>query len=262
MQTCQPSRFWRDSPAFLPDVPRPAKSWKCPAFCTKSDFFARAICNAAPVPKITQLNVITEIPFDFSQKYQMVPRPNSRATVYSIWNAIDFCRLYTSKQISMRALPTVPLFAGKSRFFTRNVPLKTFSRLAGLHVFYLACLPLRAYLPTITPSRPTALTPSLPHAARPHARPPSHPPSLTPPPPAPLRPPSLTPTLPYAACPHARPPSHPPSLPHVSSLSRPPTLPHAHPPPHPMPARPPARLQACLSILYNQVHSDLFATFC
>ena len=32
----------------------------------------------------------------------------------------------------MWALPTVPLFAGKSRFFTRNVPLKTFSRLAGL----------------------------------------------------------------------------------------------------------------------------------
>ena len=36
------------------------------------------------------------------------------------------------KKTSMWALPTVPLFAGKSRFFTRNVPLKTFSRLAGL----------------------------------------------------------------------------------------------------------------------------------
>ena len=31
-----------------------------------------------------------------------------------------------------RHCPNVPLFAGKSRFFTRNVPLKTFSRLAGL----------------------------------------------------------------------------------------------------------------------------------
>ena len=31
-------------------------------------------------------------------------------------------------------LPTVPLFAGKSRFFTRNVPLKTFSRLVSLRV--------------------------------------------------------------------------------------------------------------------------------
>ena len=62
--------------------------------------------------------------------------PNGTAAespCYSVfWNAIDFCRLYTSKKISMWALPTVPLFDGKSRFFTRKVPLKTFSRLAGL----------------------------------------------------------------------------------------------------------------------------------
>ena len=32
--------------------------------------------------QITQLNVITEILFDFSKKYQTVPRPNRRATVY------------------------------------------------------------------------------------------------------------------------------------------------------------------------------------
>ena len=38
-QTCQPSRFWRDSPAFLPDVPRPAKSWKGPAFLYEVGFF-------------------------------------------------------------------------------------------------------------------------------------------------------------------------------------------------------------------------------
>ena len=62
--------------------------------------------------------------------------PNGTAAespCYSVfWNAIDFCRQYTSKKISMWALPTVPLFAGKSRFFTRNVHLKTFSRLASL----------------------------------------------------------------------------------------------------------------------------------
>ena len=71
MQTCQPSRFWRDSPAFLTDVLRPAKSWKCPAFLRSRIFCARAICNAAAV-QITQLNVglITEIPFDFSQKFK------------------------------------------------------------------------------------------------------------------------------------------------------------------------------------------------
>ena len=32
--------------------------------------------------QITQLNVIMEIPFDFTQKYQTVPRPNRSATVY------------------------------------------------------------------------------------------------------------------------------------------------------------------------------------
>ena len=32
--------------------------------------------------QIIQFNVITEIPFDFSQKYQTVPRPNRSATVY------------------------------------------------------------------------------------------------------------------------------------------------------------------------------------
>ena len=110
-QTCQPSRFWRDSPAFLPDVPRPTKSWKCPAFCTKSDF--------------------AEIPFDFSQKYQTLPRPNRRATVYFATQLISVCCILL-KKIVMWALPTVPLFADKSRFFTRNVPLKTVSRLAGL----------------------------------------------------------------------------------------------------------------------------------
>ena len=45
-------------------------------------FFARAIFNAPTLMQITQLNVITEMPFDFSQKYQTVPRPNRRATVY------------------------------------------------------------------------------------------------------------------------------------------------------------------------------------
>ena len=52
--------------------------------------------------QITQLNVgiITEIPFDFSQKYQTVPRPNRRATVYfGTQELISVgCRPYTSKK--------------------------------------------------------------------------------------------------------------------------------------------------------------------
>ena len=130
-QTCQPSRFWRDSPAFLPDVPRPAKSWKCPAFCTKSDFVvvarAQFVTRAPTLMQITKLNVITEIPFDFSQKYQT---DRGRIAVLSVfWNAIDFCRLYTSKK-NLNA--NRPAFCRQVPLFTRNVPLKTFSRLAGL----------------------------------------------------------------------------------------------------------------------------------
>ena len=68
-----------------------------------------------------------EIPFDFSQKYQTVPRPNRRATVYFGTQLISVgCRPIgpTSKKISMWALPTVPLFAGKSRFFYAKCPSK------------------------------------------------------------------------------------------------------------------------------------------
>ena len=39
---------------FLPDVPRPAKSWKCPAFCTKSDFFAHA--QFVTLPRFPDVN--------------------------------------------------------------------------------------------------------------------------------------------------------------------------------------------------------------
>ena len=112
-QTCQPSRFWRDSPAFFYQMSRvPLNHGNVPLFVRSRIFFARAICNAAAVPDVRFLAKI----------------PNGTAAespCYSVfWNAIDFCRLYTTKKISMWALPTVPLFAGKSRFFTRNVPLK------------------------------------------------------------------------------------------------------------------------------------------
>ena len=112
-QTCQPSRFWRDSPAFLPDVPRPAKSWKCPAFCTKSDLFAQ-ICNAAAVQ-------ITQIERNYGNSVRFLAKiPNGTAAespCYSVfWNAIDFCRLYTSKKSQCgpcqpsRFLPASPAF--------------------------------------------------------------------------------------------------------------------------------------------------------
>ena len=118
LQTCQPSRFWRDSLAFLPDVPRPAKSWKCPAFCTKSDFFARAQFVTGTFVTLPRCPDI----------------PNGTAAespCYSVfWNAKSQCG------------PCQPsrFFTGKSRFFTRNVPLKTFSRLADLRLIFTSAV--------------------------------------------------------------------------------------------------------------------------
>ena len=117
----------------------PAKSWKCPAFCTKSDFFARA--QFVTLPRCPDVNANHPIErrglYNYGNSVRFLAKiPNGTAAespCHSVfWNAIDFCRLYTSKKISMWALPTVLLFAGKSRFFTRNAPLKTLSRLAGL----------------------------------------------------------------------------------------------------------------------------------
>ena len=96
-------------------------------------FFARVQFVTLPrcpdVYQITQLNV----KFYGNSVRFLAKIPSgtvAESPCYSVfWNAIDFCRLYTSKKIS-----TVPLFAGKSRFFMRNVHQKTFSRLAGLNL--------------------------------------------------------------------------------------------------------------------------------
>ena len=105
----------------------PLNHGNVPLFVRSRILFAHAqfvTCPGAPtLMQTTQLNVITEIPFDLSQKYQTVPRPNHRATVYFGTQLISVgCRPLYFKKISMWTLPTVALFAGKSRFFTRNVP--------------------------------------------------------------------------------------------------------------------------------------------
>ena len=82
-------------------------------------FCTRAICNAAAVPRRAN----HPIERNYGNSVQFLTKiPNGTTTespCYSVFcNAIDFCRLYTSKKNLMWALPTVPLFAGKSRFFT------------------------------------------------------------------------------------------------------------------------------------------------
>ena len=134
-QTCQPSRFWRDSPAFLPDVPRPAKSWKCPAFCTKSDFFPRA--QFVTLPRCPDVNANHPIERNYGNSVRFLAKiPNGTAAespCYSVfWNAIDFCRLYTSKKNLDVGLANRPAFCRQVPLFYAKCPSKTFSRLAGL----------------------------------------------------------------------------------------------------------------------------------
>ena len=115
----------------------------------RSRFFVRSriffCAQFITLPRCPDVNANHIIERSYGNSIRFLAKiPNGTAAespCYSeFWNAIDFCRLYTSKKISMWALPTVPLFAGKSRFFTRNVPLKTFSMLAGL-VPHLSNLP-------------------------------------------------------------------------------------------------------------------------
>ena len=68
--------------------------------------------------QITQLNVITEIPLDFLQKYQTVPRPNRRATVSFGMQLISVgCILLKKSQRGpcqpSRFLPASPAFYAK-----------------------------------------------------------------------------------------------------------------------------------------------------
>ena len=93
----------------------PLNHGNVPLFVRSLIFFARAqfvTLPRCPDVQITQLNAITEILFDFSQKYQTVPRPNRRATVYFVTQLISVGCILLNK-ILMWALPTVPLFYAK-----------------------------------------------------------------------------------------------------------------------------------------------------
>ena len=93
---------------FFTRCPAPAKSWKCPGFCTKSDFrFLAKIPNGAA----------------------------AESPCYSVfWNAIDFCRLYrpTSKKNLNVGPANRPAFCRQVPIFYAKCPSKNVSRLAGL----------------------------------------------------------------------------------------------------------------------------------
>ena len=72
-QTGQPSRFWRDSPAFLPDVPRPAKSWNVPLFARSRIFFLR-------LPRCPDVNVNHPIERNYGNSVRFLAKiPNGTA---------------------------------------------------------------------------------------------------------------------------------------------------------------------------------------
>ena len=106
---------------FFTRCPASPKSWKCPAFCTKSDFFC-ACAHFVTQPRCPDVNVKHPIERNYGNSVRFLAKfPNGTAAespCYRVFcNAIDFCRLYTSKQITMcrfsqpsRFLPASPAF--------------------------------------------------------------------------------------------------------------------------------------------------------
>ena len=124
-------------PAFGGTVPLFYQMSRIPLNFEMSRFLNEVGFCCVTLPRCPDVNANHPIERNYGNSVRFLAKiPNGTAAEspgYSVFrNAIDFCRLYTSKKISMWGLPTVPLFADKSRFFTRNVLLKTFSRLTGL----------------------------------------------------------------------------------------------------------------------------------
>ena len=90
----------RDSPAFLPDVP--LNHGNVPLF-VRSRIFLHA--QSVTLPRGPDVNANHPIERDYGNSVQFLAKiPNGTAAesqCYSVfWNAIDFCRLYTSKKNS------------------------------------------------------------------------------------------------------------------------------------------------------------------
>ena len=110
--------------------------------------------------QITQFNVITEIPFDFSQKYKNGTAAESPC--YSVFgNAIDFCRLYTSKKNLNVGLANRPAFCRQVPLFYAKCPSKNILQV-GRSVLFCAESdePIREYLadPTADVLHPNHVT--------------------------------------------------------------------------------------------------------
>ena len=144
LQTCQPSRFCGTVPLFYQMSRVPLNHGNVPLFVRSRIFFARAQFVGLTLPRCPHVNANRPIERKYGHSVRFIAEiPNGNCGRIAVLQCSAYfgtqlisvgCRPTgpTSKKTSMCALPTVPLFAGKSRFFMRNVPLKTFSRLAGL----------------------------------------------------------------------------------------------------------------------------------
>ena len=113
-QTCQPSRFWRDSPAFLPDV---RLNHGMSRFLYEVGFFLRLGPNA---------NHTIERNYGNSVRF-LAKIPNSTAAespCYSVfWNAIDFCRLPILQKNLNVGPANRPAFCRQVPLFLREMSL-------------------------------------------------------------------------------------------------------------------------------------------
>ena len=104
-------------------------------------FFLRAQFVGLTLPRCPDVNANHPIERNYGNSVRFLAKiPNGTAAESPCYSVI--CRAYFGTQlisVGCRPKKISMHFASKSRFFTRNVPLKTFSRLAGLSVCMYVC---------------------------------------------------------------------------------------------------------------------------
>ena len=114
----------------------PLNHGNVPLFVRSRIFFAHA--QFVTLPRCPDVNANHPIERNYGNSVRFLAKiPNGTAAespCYSVfWNAIDFCRLYTSKKNLNVGPANRPAFCRQVPLFYAKRPSKTFSRLAGLH---------------------------------------------------------------------------------------------------------------------------------
>ena len=106
-KTCQPSSFWQDSHAFLPDVPHPAQSQKCPttSSCTNAEkkplrIYHRSLNAVLACPNVNAIEHDLGTSVRFPMKNNMCVTISRRSPIF--WDAIYSHTLYSCKKFSSR----------------------------------------------------------------------------------------------------------------------------------------------------------------